>query len=770
MRQLPTRGPRTRPVRTSGRSAQGLLFALILGSLPSATGAQSLIPMPKNGAAYKFERGPSIVVRLVLAKDGSGEKRLILDDKTPGILLSSQPISGGTRFQMALPIDDPILGKFTIESELDAIAITGTSSYSLTPRVTKVAPSVAVKSIGVELQLLDGPRTESLAIPTFSGGEFDEPASTIPLGQTIERAASHSMQMTAYYGQDGTGLLVFSEDPRGTKPKRLVFGSSLIGVRKAFQMAIEYEMPNAHLGGIPRSAPVPTRLHPYDFDFLLEKGWFRAGKIYRSWLEENATGQFGILEMGRFEDRKDVPQWCKEIDLLLSEQFGWYQTASQVAYPLLHLRRLKTELGLDNVLVGLWFSGDKTTPLGRAGTWLPDPGAVAQFLALKTDGIRFAGYTIPGAFDPNNPLYGAMGFDQHTMEDRNGVVRTDFGGLDANGKPIILNRMDVAATQLWQWYLVLGLYHSAYSGYSGFYSDLPATVGIADWLRPPNMDIGVTEEAYLGYRAMLEMTKIGASMVNEDFVQFHEAAFEWLVPTANFGQGAVGTVGRAYKDDTNTRGIPLFQAVYSGYTHFGPADGGFGAQTLLFVPDAYGPSADDNMTGMLAEGFTWGAVLNCSEPWLAAGHLFWEVPGPQDYLDAMLHHKKALKNLVALRDLARPWLGYGEMLGSPVVEGDESPIVVKKFFEGSEPVDQTFQKLIVPTTAWKAKDGSIRVVAANGSTKPAKVMVSLERLGFRKGKGLRDTQTKEEFAVGKNFTVEVTVMGGTGRLLEIIEG
>ncbi len=745
------------------------LLLLALGSTSAAAEAQSLLSLPKNGAAYKIVRGPSVIVRLALAKDGKGERRLVIDDKTPDCKMSRESIHGGTRFTFACKIEDKVLGKFTLKTEMDVLEIDKRGPYSLTPRVTKVASGVAVTSVGLQVQILDGSRVESLVIPAFSGGEFDEPASSIPLGKPVDLGSSHSMQMTSYYGQDGKGLLLYCEDPQGTKPKRLIFESQRLGRSKAFTIAIEYPMPDAHKGGLERSAPVATRIEPYQFDTQLESGWYRAAKIYRKWLEKNATGRRGILQRGRFEDRKDVPKWCKEIDLFLSEQFGWYPKGSQVKKPLLHLRRLKKELDLDHVLVGLWFSGKRGDPLGRAGSWLPDLGAVTQFHALKKDGIRFAGYTFPGAFDPQNPLYGPLEMYRHTSDDRKGKPRTTFGGFDSLGKPITLNRMDVAASELAQWYRILGMFHSAFSGYSGFYSDLPATVGFPDWKRRPALELGMTESSMLGFRNILDMTRIGAYEAGHEFVQFHEAAFEWLIPAASFGQGAVGTIGRAYKDDTRTRGVPMFQAVYSGYTQFWPADEGFGPQTLLFLPDAYGPVSESNMTRLLAKGFTWGAVLNSSEPWLPTGKLFWEVSGSQAQMEATLHHKKTLKNLVALRDRARKWLAYGEMLANPVIGGDRITVTVKKFFGDVTPVDQSFRMRMVPTTAWKAKDGSIRLVAANGSRKKGTVKISLEGLGFRKAKGLRDTNTKEVFKADKQRRIVVPVRAGTGRLLEIIE-
>ena len=302
------------------------------------------------------------------------------------------------------------------------------------------------------------------------------------------------------------------------------------------------------------------------------------------------------------------------------------------------------------------------------------------------------------------------------------------------------------------------------SGFSGFFVDAPAMVGVPDFRRPAGKALGTTEAAFQGFGNILRRTQEGARLFQRDFVHLHEAAFEWLIPNAA-AQGATGVLGRAFPNEARTRGIPFFQTVYSGYTMFWPADEGLGTQTLAFLPEAYGPMQDSNMSRLLAEGFTWGTILNSSELNLAEGKLFYELDIAEPAKSMFQHHKTVLKNLIALRARARPWLVYGEMLNNPVVAGDMVDVHVQLLF-GSKLSNETFKKIAVPTTAWRAADRSIRLVAANGSRTKKRVTVDLKRIGLSGDYELVDIKSRSSFGPsGKNGTITFEVPGGQGRLL-----
>jgi len=739
-------------------------LGLVLLSAASSAPAQTM-HMPR-GQAYKILRGPSIVFRVLRAADGTGESRFVLDSKTPGVVRRFVLTRRGLGVVLKATFASPELGSIPVEAELD-VRLSGFLSWDLTARITKVPPALAVSTVGIEFNMLDVKGEQALLIPVFSGGEFVEPAVSIPVGSPVDTVFAHSVQATAYYGDDGTGLMMFALDRKGTKPKRFYYQSGRLTdpCRNTISWAIEYFMPNTNVGGAPAETLVPTRISPYFYNPKLTDGWYPAAKKYRSWIVRHGRGKGGILEKGRLEHRRDVPKWMKEIDVFVSEQFGWFPQGSILPAPLLRYLELRTRLGADNMVLGLFFWGDRSPEAmfrGTTGSWYPPAATVAQTKLLLAAGVHTTGYTFPGAFDTRNPFLTSEGLTTEFVEDRAGNPLT-FPAAE----PLV--QMDVASSKLADWYEELGRYHATSSYMSGFFSDLPVAAGRADFRRPPGQELGRSEIGYLGYRRILEKTIAGAKKAGRDFVQYHEAAFEWLIPAANFGQGAVGVIGRAYKDETRTRGVPFMQAVYSGYTNFWPAEEGLGLQTLLFVPDAYGDLSQNNITRLLACGFTWGGILNHSEPFLLLGALIQDPLNlPPVFRNAFDHDLNTLKNLIQLRREARPWIAYGEMLNDPVAGGDTVDIVVKRPF-GDQFFDQTFTKPAVPTRAFRAQDGSVRLLAANGNDYPASVVLNLRRIGMWTAKGLEDVKTHEKFLADRHTgDISVTVAGGTGRQLKPI--
>ena len=745
-----------------------LLAAVLISCLSPAARTQTL-DLPDHGDAYRLVRGPSVSFAVLRASDGFGEERLRIDHKTPNVRMHRWRYRYGARYFFSATLDTANHGKIPVRAELDIFRIPwprNSHSYHLVSRITSIPRSLAVSKVGVELEFADRPGEQAALVPVFSGGVFVEPHSVIPNAEPIDTGAATSVQATAYYGDDGSGLIVFIPDRRGTEPKRFFYESRNVAGAKSLRMAVEFVMPNTDVGGGRASMPHPACVRSYRFDPKMHSGWYKAASIYRSWVEIFGRGRGGILEKGPLKYRRDVPKWMKEIDLLISEQYGWFPELSLTPNPLLAFKRQQLDLGAKNVWLALWTWNDRKSDNGRVGSYYPIPQTVAQVKELKKTGIYTTGYTNPTVMDIKAPPFDTYDLDQAVRTTRTGVVLTSFGGLDFNNQPIVIAEMDVASRRLSRWFRMLGMMHSTRFEMSGFYSDAPVLSQAEDWKRDPGLERGVTEAGVLGYKRILSETQYGARLARKDFVQFHESAFEWLIPNANAGQGAVGVIGRAYKDEQRTFGVPFFQAVYSGYTSFWPADEGLGTQTLLFVPDAYGPYEQFNMSRLLVEGVTWGGVPNSSEILLGQGVLFYELPIPGPIGLAFAHHKTVLKNMIALRAKAREWLVYGRLMPNPVHSADKVNVVVKRPFDGQF-FDQTFPKLAAPTEAWRARDGSIRIVSANGGVLPATVTVDLARLG-RRARGLRDTLTNEFFPATSWRYVKYSVPGGKGRLLELV--
>lgn len=739
-----------------------ILRAFFIALLCTAVlGAQRLFPN-RNGTASTPSRGPTIKVEIIRAADGVSLAHLRLDEQTEGCEVAIGAISGGFRQELYCSLDVKGFGRVELVAELDAIGPRPDGSWDLWTRVKGMPSQLAVSSLGIEFEMPDRDGMQQLLVPAFSGGEFDEPAISIPQGHTVDTRVANSVQATAYYADDGSGLLLFARDPSGTKPKRFRYrsGRNLEG-KPAARFALEYYQPNTHIGGRTASTPVATAVLPYSFDPRSASGWFVAAKTYRGWIEAAGSKAGGILEQGSLEHRQDVPKWMRELDLMVVEPFGWFPAKATVKDPLLSLRRLRSGLGANFVHVGLWFWSDDSNVYGRAGSWLPLRETVQQIQALRADNIRFTGYTIPSAFDITNPLLFDLNLFRHAVEDRN--RRPIMVKSLQNGRQVVALKMDVAAPQLADWFQRLGTFHAAFSGVSGLYADFPVAVQCEDYWRVAG-DVGVTESSYKGYIDILRKARNGARQVGQDFMMYHEAAFEWLLRVATGGQGATGVLGRAFAGDPRSRGVPFFHAVYSGYTLFWPADELYGPLSLSLDPKAYGDLTKDNMSRLLAEGFTWGSILNSSEPDLRHGVLFFEKNVKEPLKTALAHYRKTLQNLIALRRLARPWLVYGEMLASPVLGGDEVDMTARILI-GLTPSYEKFRKLAVPTTAWRAADGSVRIVAANGGRAEATVTLDLARIGLRGKWGLLDVITNKLLQPDPSGAIRVAVGGGQGRLL-----
>jgi len=107
---------------------------------------------------------------------------------------------------------------------------------------------------------------------------------------------------------------------------------------------------------------------------------------------------------------------------------------------------------------------------------------------------------------------------------------------------------------------------------------------------------------------------------------------------------------------------------------------------------------------------------------------------------------------------------YGEMLADPVVGGDTHEMQVQLLIDAAHSM-QTLHKWAAPCSAWKAADGSIRLVTANGGREPATVEVDLRRVGLSAAWSLHDEGSGRSFAPDATGRIEIEIGPGTGMLL-----
>lgn len=736
------------------------LACLSVGAVLTASASSQIIPRFSYGDAWRTLRGPSLSFQVLKAEDGANETRFVLDHRTNNARCRYVRTRHGYRHLLSATYNDASLGEFKVTAEVDVRPQRGWPiSWDVQAKAKISRSDLACSRLGLEVTHADRRGKQSWLVPVFSGGEFEEPFDSIPKDSPVDTGIGNSMQVTAYYSEDGSGLMMYALDPRGTTPKRFVYtsgdtgGSRPVGTVRA---NMDYDLPNANVGGGDAAFLAPIRICLYAYSPRKMTGWYPAAKYYRYWLECHARRGDGILSKGRLETRTDVPKWMKEMDLLISEQFGWFPDLAVVPNPLFNMARIKADLGAENVMIGFFFWWDRLSPLGLAGSYYPLPATVSQVKVLNSFNIRSLGYTNPGVFDFRNPFYTQKGISTELVQTRSGAplaVGPEFS-------------VDLTSKIIHDHWRELGAFHSSVNGMSGFFCDAPAQSGIGDWNRPTGQDEGTTESNYLGYKTIVRNNQLGARDKGKDFVCSHEAAFEWLIPEASFGQGPVGVIGRAYRDEDRTRGVPFFQTVYSGYTSFWPAEEGLGWQTIIFTPEPYGDLTKVAISRLLAEGVTWGGLPNHSEIFINQGLIYSELPVPPELRAAFLHHGKTQRNLIAMRRAARPWLVYGELINNPVVDGDMTDVIVKRPFDGVF-FDQTFKKFAVPTQAWRAKDRSVRIISANGGLTASKVRIDLNRIGYWGYNAVKDTQTSEVFSADpRTRLITVTVEAATGRILQ----
>ncbi|PIE25515.1 MAG: hypothetical protein CSA62_01070 [Planctomycetota bacterium] len=742
---------------------------LALGMLASSVASQ-IAPLPAAGDAYAGSSGVSLSVTFVQAKTGLQRFELLLNQQIDGpgstvsIIRSRRGSVLGKRYHFKSQVLRPGIKPFAFVAELDVYPEPATKGYRFIPRIKQLPKDYAVEALGVGYVLEDRPGIQKLLVPVFGGAEFDDPVNSIS-NKRLDTGFAHSIQQTAYYAADGSGLLIRAEDPSGTQPKRFLYEVDDSGPSKRLRISLDYWLPDTHVGGIPRQGLAAILVQPYRFDPNIEEGWYRAAKLYRKWISKAGRRPGSILERGPLQQRRDVPKWIKELDLFVYDQFGWFPDNTLVPKPLLSLERHKQGLGAKNIFVGLWSWSDRSSPTGYYGSWFARPEVSSQIRALRKKGIRVSGYTFPQAFDKRNPFLNFWLLRDSKLEDRSGKPVEYQSNI---GEPWVT--MDVASIGLSVWFAYLSRYHAAVTGLNGMYMDLPVSAGTPDFKRPWGQQEGTSRLGYQGFQRILQYARLGASFAGQEFALYHEAAFEWLISSANFGQGAIDLYGRANPTKDDSRGVPYFQAVYSGYTSFWPADPGLGTQTTTINPFAYGPFDQFNISRLQAEGVVLGGYPNTSEVFMPSGQLFYEHVFGDPLLDNWLqHHKQVLKSAIALRQAARPWLVYGEMLNDPRIGGDSDPMLLSIYYLGIGNVPESYTKPRVHTRAWKAPDSSIRVLAFNGHKLAGTTKLDLARIGKPKARGLRDSKTRQFFPavlVGGRRVVTVPVGSAKWRILE----
>lgn len=717
-----------------------------------------LAPLPAVGASFQLTRGLLPMLYLVTAADGGNAERVYIDPDDDDISVSDD--DNGT-YTLSGTVTTEAHGSFSPTVTLTASG-DAASGYTVSVSATGIPSTSALTAIGFALEASkDANHTHYLLSPVFSGMIFEDPHDLIADAHDLNYSCS--MQCMAYWSSDGTGLAIHGTDATGYKPKYFRFEP--INSDADLRITVGTWLPGDNVGGQDGSTLCSWKVLPYHFNPSREDGWEHAAKLYRNWLIANATGSGNILEQGAVADRSDTPTWLKQLELMVTDIASWYPDSATVADPFTNLTTHQTELECTNILLALW-SWTRDANEGKVGTWYPSTELAGEIATLLGNSIRTSGYTWPHAFDQANDAYSSV--SGYTAEDRDGNVQTETGSGNT------YSVMDVAQTGLATYYQNLASYHATNFSVRGFYTDLPTASGTQDYDRGEGYENGRSYQGYAGMAA-IQQAMIAGGPEGSDWAIFHEACFEWLIRSSNLGQGTTLTYARVVPGDSRSYGVPFFQRVYSGYTMFWPADPALGTQTTAVVPTAYGAFTEFNISRLQAEGVCLGGVPNTSEVYMPGGEMFYEHTVGDSAIDAWLqHHKVVLKSAIALRAAAREYIAHGQMLADPRDSGDEASMTLNVYYLSLGDTEaETYTKPTIHTRAFKADDGTVRVVAFNGSNASASTSIDPSRIGMRKAKRLVDVTDATAYPVvadadSRSRVAEVTVGAGEYRILEVV--
>jgi hypothetical protein len=710
-----------------------------------------------EGAAYRIARGLSVVAYIREVGGVGPAIRHVFDadscdargEHLPGVVRVSFECS---IVSPHIAPDDPSYEAtiYRVSARLD-LTVADPGTLDVEPSIQVLPPNLGVEEVGVQVVFADDIRGSHLLIPAFTGYVMDDPVRELPSFRT-RLNHGESVQATAFYHDDGSGVLAFAVDPRGTQPKQFEFyshGERSEGKKEyGTEMAILWTASNSHVGGGPVVSPFTIRFVPFAGD------WYDSAQIYRKWIQRD--GQDGILRRGKLIDRTDVPDWLIETDVLFFDNGGWYTGDHSSSEQMRQYANLASELGADQSLLGLWEWMDPDDPDAGLGGYRPRPGLSDDLFYLEAQGVRSLGYTRFLSFSSKHSAFPEL--QDYLCQDRYGEL---------TGNPLEVDA-DLSSPFWVEYYSRWAAEARGYTGLSAIFHDNVAA-NQADFVRPHGGDLGHTASAYEG---MGEIAWELGESVPSGFASFHEVAMERLIPTMDI-EGATNYWHRIVPGRKSSHAVPFFTTVYADYTLRWPADDGFGplniASAYLFNPVT--------MTRVLARGFTYGNLLNTSE-----------FPGPiplrqwtvqylvdnnvneafaRHFISQVRHYYDFLRASIAIRERGRDFLVFGRLLRDPWIAGDRLPVTVAVTYPGNLVGKQeTFDEPAIYTTAWQAPDGRQAVVAANPGMEPALATVDLARAGFSDVRELVDEhvgvaipveygQAKLELAPGQILVLEV---------------
>ena len=458
------------------------------------------------------------------------------------------------------------------------------------------------------------------------------------------------MQFSALYA-DGLGLYVAEEDGE-TRRKELTWTPD--SDSRTLDLTVSHAVRD--WGGksfvAEYESPGDIVIGPFHGD------WYDAARLYRKWA---LTAPW--CAKGPIHEREDYPKWLLTAPFWGIDGLGKEQDIRRVVAT--HER-----YGLPvtvNHTVGWWFAGHQTN---REPEYFPpalgSEGFTRTVRELQEKGIRIVCSTNGWNWDQDTESWVTKEAEKSAILSSAGNI-SSVGGI--GGRGATMGGM-CPATELWRGTMLeVSKQLAGRYGVDGIYYDF-LTFNVSDCYNEAHgHPIAGGDYWARGVHGFYERMRTECRNLNPEFMFTGEGVAEFCIDVLD-----------TFLVGGQSNRTPLFLAVYHGYTNI------------------YGGEID-NVTApaLVGRGWLWGR----QNGWNNREYSLTGKPMGDYYK----------KLLVCRWEFATPYLGYGEMLRLPRVEGNLPEITVV----GDR---GPFTVLAVEGSAWKAPDGTIGVFLLNYDDKP----------------------------------------------------
>ena len=600
-----------------------------------------------------------------------------------------------------------------------------TDEALLRGRIKAIAPEGGPSLVTVTFPVVKGiqPLTrESRGDVILDAQRFGiEKPSPLASGRESSTGCPPGMQFTALTG-DGMGLY-FGEEDGQSNAKHLAWVADADNTSLAFSIA----HPVLDWGG-----DEPVREYDSPGDIVLgpfHGDWYDAARIYRRWA---LTAPW--CSKGPIYERADYPQWLLRAPYW---SIGYMQDENDVEDEL----RKQAFFEIPTMVTHLYNYFFPRTLDDRNPEYFPPRFGSAGFKRsverLQSKGIRVVPYVNGSIWDTDTDSYRMEEAEKRgacwSSPAGNAIITTSYGGgaslaYMCPGSPFWRKKMSDFTAEMVGRYGVDGIYfdfltdHNSTGAFNCYNKEHGHPIcGGNFWAK-------AVHDLYGESRAVAKQLNPEAMITGEGIGEYCIDVHDTFLSLGTTGSNA-----------------PLFQAVYHGYTNL--YGGVYGRTEPVFL------------------GRWW--LMGCQNGWHGS-----EVPMSDGRFASMGRYYRDL--LKCRWEFGTPYLGYGEMLRPPKIEGN-IPTISPKNKHGP------FTVPLVEGSAWKAPDGTVGLFFLNYDQKNPYDFawtVDLAETGIDKSKKVRISRwtqgsglSRLKDAEGGEFTetMRIEPLGMIALKLEVLE-